>query len=59
MWFPIYVSVCVVCFMFECLVNCLLNAFAICVYEVNVFSLKVIVLFLGCARCLLAIPTSV
>ena len=30
------------------LVNCLLNAFAICVGEVNVFSLKVIVLFLGC-----------
>ena len=25
--------------------NCLLNAFAICVDEVNVFSLKVIVLF--------------
>ena len=30
------------------LVNCLLNAFAICVGEVNVFSLKVMVLFLGC-----------
>ena len=30
------------------LVTCLLNAFAICVGEVNVFSLKVIVLFLGC-----------
>ena len=31
------------------LVNCLLNAFAICMGEVYVFSLKVIVLFLGCA----------
>ena len=30
------------------LVNCLLNAFAICMGEVNVFSLKVMVLFLGC-----------
>ena len=28
------------------LVNCLLNAFAICVGEVNVFALKVMVLFL-------------
>ena len=27
------------------LVNCLLNAFAICVGEVNVFSLKVMVLY--------------
>ena len=33
------------------LVNYLLNAFAICVGEVNVFSLKVIVLFLGCVFC--------
>ena len=30
------------------LVNCLLNAFTICVGEVNIFSLKVMVLFLGC-----------
>ena len=30
------------------LVNCLLNVFAICVGEELVFSLKVIVLFLGC-----------
>ena len=37
---------CVVCL--TVLVNCLLNAFAICVGDVNVFSLKVIVLFLGC-----------
>ena len=38
---------CVLCL--TVLVNCLLNAFAICVGEVNVFLLKVIVLFLGCA----------
>ena len=44
--FPIYVSVCVV--YFNVLVNCLLNAFAICVGEVIVFSLKGIVLFLDC-----------
>ena len=37
---------CVLCL--TVLVNCLLNAFAICVGEVNVFSLKVIVLFWGC-----------
>ena len=39
MCFPIYVSDCV---------GELLNAFAICVGEVIVFSLKVIVLFLSC-----------
>ena len=34
------------------LVNCLLNAFAICVGEVNVFSLKVSVCFFGlCCFC--------
>ena len=38
------------------LVNLLLNAFAFCVSEINVFSLKVIVLFLGCADFLLANP---
>ena len=37
-------------------VNCLLNAFSICVGEVNVFSLKVMVLFLGCVGVLLASP---
>ena len=36
---------CVLCL--TVLVNCLLNAFAICVGEVTVFSLNVIVLFLG------------
>ena len=36
---------CVLCL--TVLVNCLLNAFAICVGDVNVFSLRVIVLFLG------------
>ena len=39
--FPIYVFV--LCL--TVLVNCLLNVFAICVGEVNVFSLKVMVLF--------------
>ena len=37
---------CVLCL--TVLVNCLLNAFDICVGVVNVFSLKVMVLFLGC-----------
>ena len=36
-------NLCVLCS--TVLVNCLLNAFAICVGEVNVLSLKVIVLF--------------
>ena len=40
MCFPNYVS--------GMLVNCLFNAFTICVGELNVFSLKGIVLFLGC-----------
>ena len=35
---------CVLCL--TVLVNCLLNVFAICVGEMNVFSLKVMVLFL-------------
>ena len=38
------VFLCVLCL--TVLVNCLLNAFAICVGEVTVISLKVIVLFL-------------
>ena len=42
--FPNYEFVlCVLCL--TVLVNCLLNAFVICVGEVNLFSLKVIVLF--------------
>ena len=45
---------CVLCF--TVLVNCLLHAFAICVGEVNVFSLKVMVLFLCCGFFLLANP---
>ena len=45
---------CVLCL--TVLVNCLLNAFAICVGEVSVFSLKVMVLFLGCIGILLASP---
>ena len=43
---------CVLCL--TVLVNCLLNAFFICVGEVGVFSLKVMVLFLGCVGVLLA-----
>ena len=34
-----------------CVGKCLLNEFAICMGEVIVFSLKVIVLFLGCIFC--------
>ena len=45
---------CVLCL--TVLVNCLLNAFSICVGEVSVFSLKVMVLFLGCVGVLLASP---
>ena len=45
---------CVLCL--TVLVNCLLDAFAICVGEVSVFSLKVMVLFLGCVGVLLASP---
>ena len=41
-------SVCVVCFMFDCFDELFVECVAICVSEVNVFSLKVIVLFLGC-----------
>ena len=40
-----YLCVCVVCL--TVLVNCLLNAFAVCVGEVNVFSLKVFFFFLA------------
>ena len=54
--FPIYVYVCFVCFKFDCVGECLLNAFAICVGEVNVFSLKVMVLFLACVVFWLASP---
>ena len=48
---------CVMCLIVS--VNCLLNAFASCVSEVTVFSLKVIVLFLGCVGVLLANPCNV
>ena len=41
--FHIYVYVCFVCFCLTVFVNCLLNAFVICVGKVNAFSLKVIV----------------
>ena len=46
---------CVLCL--TVVVNCLLNVFAICVDEVNVFSLKVG--FLGCVGFLLANPCNV
>ena len=50
MCFPIYVSVCFVCFMLNCVGEfCLLNT--ISVGEVNVFSLKVIVLFFAAWTC--------
>ena len=53
---PSYVSGvwCVLCL--TVLVNCLLNAFAICVGKVNVFSLKVMVLFWDYVAFLLANP---
>ena len=44
----IFLSMCLFVLCLAVLVNCLLNVFTICVGEVNVFSLKVIVLFLGC-----------
>ena len=54
-WFvcnlKVFLSIClfVVCILCSTvLVNCLVNAFAICVGEVNVFSLKAIVLLWGC-----------
>ena len=55
--FSVFLSMClfVLCLV-NCLVNCLLNAFAICVGEVTVFSLKVMVVFLGCVVVLLANP---
>ena len=43
-----FLSTCLFVLCLTVLVNCLLNAFSICVGEVNVFSLKVIVLFLFC-----------
>ena len=47
----VFLSMCLLVLCVLCLtvfVNCLLNAPAVYVYEVNVFSLKVKVLFLGC-----------
>ena len=52
----VFLSMCPFVLCLTVLVNCLLNAFAICVGEVTVFSLKVIVLFLGCVGVLLANP---
>ena len=53
----VFVSMCLFVLCVLCLtvlVNCLLNAFAIYVGEVSVFSLKVMVLFLGCVGVFLA-----
>ena len=47
----VFLSMCLFVLSVLCLtvlVNCLLNEFAICVDEGNVFSLKGMVLFLGC-----------
>ena len=52
----VFLSMCLFVLCLTVLVNCLLNAFAICVGEVSVFSLKVMVLFLGCVGVLLASP---
>ena len=49
--FSVFQSMCLFVLCVLCLtvlVNWFFNAFAICVGEVNVFSLKVMVLFLGC-----------
>ena len=50
----VFPSMCLLVLCLTVLVNCLLNAFAICVGEVTVFSLKVVVL--GCVGVLLANP---
>ena len=43
----VFLSMCMFVFCLSVLMNCLLNAFVICVRKVNVFSLKCIMLFLG------------
>ena len=55
----VFLSMCLFVLCVLCLIvlmNCLLNVFAICVGEVNVFSLKVMVLFFGCVVFLLDNP---
>ena len=47
----VFLSMCLFFVCLTVLVNCLLNAFSVCVGEVTVSSLKVIVLFLGCVGC--------
>ena len=47
----VFLPMCLFVLCLTVLVNCLLNAFTICVGEVTVFSLKVIVLFLGLCWC--------
>ena len=45
--FPIYVPVCLVCFMLDCVGALFVECASICVGEVNVFSFKVMVFFVG------------
>ena len=53
----VYVSACVVCFEFDCVVELFVECvFHICVGEVIDLSLKVIMSFLGCVVSLLANP---
>ena len=52
----VFLSMCQLVLCLTVLVNCLLNAFAICVGGVTIFSFKLIVLFLGCVGVLLANP---
>ena len=47
----VFLSMCLFVLCLTVLVNCLLNAFSICVGEVTVFSLKVIVVFLVVLVC--------
>ena len=57
--FGVFLSMCLFVLCVLCLtvlVNCLLNVFAICVGEGSVFSLKVMMLFVGCVGVLLASP---
>ena len=49
--FSVFLSMCLFLLCLTVLVNCSLNAFAICVGEGNVFSLKFIVLFFGLCYC--------
>ena len=54
--FPIYMSVCFVCFMFDCVNELFVECVCYLCGEVNVFSFKVMVLFLSYVGVLLANP---